>query len=162
MATGLQNARGYVLRGMHRPLGAPSGLRDCCRGGRRSRHHESKKRHPRPQRRGANMVLHHTPSLDIRMGAAAGPHPQQLLGKLHRAEGRRTSLRHKADLGESLRSFFKKFAEVKCQVKGVNETTIINAAICGLQTGPLSEKTGPETYSLSGKALRQDGRVCPT
>ena len=38
--------------------------------------------------------------------------------------------------GESLRSFFKKFAEVKCQVKGVNGTTIINAATRGLQKGP--------------------------
>ena len=41
---------------------------------------------------------------------------------------------------ESLRSFFRKFAEVKCQVKGVNETTIINAATCGLRNGPLSER----------------------
>lgn len=42
--------------------------------------------------------------------------------------------------GESLRSFFKKFPEVKCQVKGVNEITIINAATCGLQRGHLSER----------------------
>ena len=41
---------------------------------------------------------------------------------------------------ETLRSFFKKFTEVKCQLKGVNETTIINAATCGLQKGPLSER----------------------
>ena len=42
--------------------------------------------------------------------------------------------------GESLRSFFRKFAEVKCQVKGVNETTIINTATFGLRKGPLSER----------------------
>lgn len=41
---------------------------------------------------------------------------------------------------ESLRSFFKKFVEVKCQVKGVNETTVINTTTCGLQRGPLSER----------------------
>ena len=41
---------------------------------------------------------------------------------------------------ETLRSFFRRFAEVKCQVKGVNETTVINAATCGLQKGPLSER----------------------
>lgn len=37
--------------------------------------------------------------------------------------------------GKSFCSFFRKFAEVKCQVKNVNETTIINAATCGLQKG---------------------------
>ena len=41
---------------------------------------------------------------------------------------------------ESLRSFFRKFAEVKCQIKDVNETTVINAATCGLRNGPLSER----------------------
>lgn len=42
--------------------------------------------------------------------------------------------------GESLQSFFKKFAEVKCQVKSANETTVINAATCELQKGLLSKR----------------------
>ena len=42
--------------------------------------------------------------------------------------------------GESLRAFFKRFAEVKCQVKNINEATVINAATCGLQRGPLAER----------------------
>ena len=42
--------------------------------------------------------------------------------------------------GESLRAFFRKFAEVKCQVKNINEATVINAATCGLQRGPLAER----------------------
>lgn len=42
--------------------------------------------------------------------------------------------------GESLHNFFRKFVKVKCQVRGVNETTIINVATCRLQKGPLSER----------------------
>lgn len=49
--------------------------------------------------------------------------------------------------GETLRSFFRKFAEVKCQVGDVNETTVINAATCGLQKGPLSERLARKPIS---------------
>lgn len=45
----------------------------------------------------------------------------------------------KQDLNENLREFFKCFGQVRCQVKDINETTIINASMCGLRKGPITE-----------------------
>lgn len=37
-------------------------------------------------------------------------------------------------------NFLKGFIEVKFQVKGISETTVILAATCGLKKGPLAER----------------------
>ena len=93
---------------------------------------KQKRHHPRPRGRGADMVLYHTPwsiyaweqlwdhICNTFQGNHAEPKDAGHLFAIKQASG------------ESIRNFFKKFAEVKCQVKGVNETTVINAATCGL------------------------------
>lgn len=66
---------------------------------------------------------------------------EQLWGQLHNnfqgnytePKDERHMFTMRQGLNESLQSFFKRFAEVKCQLKGVTDRTIINAARCGLE-----------------------------
>lgn len=69
---------------------------------------------------------------------------EQLWGQLHNnfqgnytePKDERHMFTMRQGLNESLQSFFKRFAEVKCQLKGVTDNTIINAARCGSEWAP--------------------------